>query len=158
METTVGETLAEQFSRTWEMTREIVTQCPEDHWRNGGVPRHVPARWVLHAVETADFYARPGNGGWTWGDRFGVDWKTARPDELPSREDMLAYLEEVRRRLDTWLRAAADDELLRKRSDFAWTGASLLARLLYLLRHTQHHVGQVNQILKSQGVPLSKWK
>jgi hypothetical protein len=158
MDATIGPALAEQFALTWEMLRNAVMQCPDDHWRNGGVPKHVPARWVLHAVEAADAYSSPSPKHFSPGARFGLDWETARPDQLPPREEMLAYLDEVRRWLDGQLRATPDAEFLKGNTRFPWMGATVLAQALYWLRHTQHHVGQLNQILRTQGLTAARWK
>lgn len=154
---TLGPTLAEQFTRGWGTLREVITVFPEDCWRAGERSRDVPARWAIHTVETADFYLRSSPEGFPWRARFGVDWEAALPKDLPLQPDVLAYLDEVQRRMNAWLPKAADDELLAENRAFPWTGGTVLGRMLYLLRHNQHHIGQLNEMLRMCGIRGAQW-
>jgi uncharacterized damage-inducible protein DinB len=154
----IGAGLAGQFARAWAVLADTVQGCPAEEWARGEATSLVPARVALHTIETAEFYSREAPDGSVWGHRFGLDWEAASPEELPSQEAMLAYLGEVRARLDKWLRAASDGDLLAAQDGFPWTGETRLETMIYLLRHTQHHAAQVAAGLRHRGLPMVEWR
>jgi len=153
----LGNALAEQFDRAWEMLIATVQRCPPERWGAGARPDLVPARWALHAVETVDFYAQDAPDGFAWGGRFGVDWEGAEAAELPSQEQIVDYAQDVRYALARWLRASSDDDLLAD-SAFPWCGATVLERVLYALRHTHQHVGELTMLLRVDGAHADDWR
>jgi hypothetical protein len=38
-----------------------------------------------------------------------------------------------------------------------WTGGTRLDRAIYSLRHSQHHLGQINAELRRKGVSRGEW-
>jgi len=155
--TTVGTAIAEQFARAWTMLRSAISNFPAEQWRAGDDAYLIPSRLAYHAVETADFYSRETPEDFPWGQRFGVDWAEASPEQLPTQEQILAYLDDVQPKLDAWLRKAQDTELMAENT-FPWAGRTVLERMLYALRHTQHHIAELNLILRQRDLPSAEWK
>lgn len=146
---TTGDALANQFDRAWEMLRAVFRRIPDDRWRADADRRLTPARWALHIVETVDSYMGTSMDDFPWGQRF-CDWEGGATDELPTREKLLDYLEEVAAKLDEQLRGLTDEEAAAE-SPFVWTGSALLGHWLYVLRHTMHHTGELNMLLRVCG-------
>ena len=68
---------------------------------------------------------------------------------------MLGYLARVNARLETWLAAT---DFLAPETVYPWTGASVLSRAMYLLRHCQHHVAELYLELTRRGLPCPEWE
>jgi len=149
--------LAGQFDRTWRMFRQAVERFPQDQWLAGDVTSLVPARQAYHVVEMADYFTSPAPDQFAW-CRFGSFWDTSRVQKLPSRQELLAYLEEVQQRVDAWLGGRTDEEMLSPDALFGWTGQSLLGRAVHLLRHTQHHLAEMNAELRRRNLPILDWR
>jgi len=154
----IGEVVAGQFARAWETLVEAIHQFPAEQWRTGETETLIPARLAYHLIEAAEFYSGTTSEGFAWGRRFGADWEGAEPDQLPTQEQVLIYLEETQTRVDAWLRGMADADLLAADSSFLWTGSTTLDRALYLLRHNQHHVGELNAELRRRRLPRAEWR
>jgi hypothetical protein len=153
---TIGESFAAQYARCWEMLRDVVDRTPEDRWRPDDNPQLTPARWALHAVQAVDAYRNTSLEEVDWTPRF-CDWESGSPEELPTREQLLAYLDEIASALDTRLRGMADAEMLAP-SPFHWTGASYVEHWAYGLRHTHSHLGELNMLLRLAGDEPGLWR
>ena len=53
----IGGSVIENFSLTWGTYAEAIENIPDEHWRKGEIDYLIPARLMLHAVETIDFYS-----------------------------------------------------------------------------------------------------
>ena len=87
-----------------------------------------------------------------------MDWEGAKPEQLPTQEQTLLYLNEVQPKVEDWLKETSDSELLSPDTEYPWTGGSVLSRALYLLRHNQSHLGELNAELRRRELPRAKWR
>ena len=55
--TKIGESIIENLSLTWKMYSEAINNIPDEEWRTGEIDYLVPARQILHGIETLDFYS-----------------------------------------------------------------------------------------------------
>ena len=149
------EALADQFLRTHGMLKDTLAACPEEHWREGEKPYQRPAAAALHIVQTIDLFSTV-KAGVQSGDPLGsINWEDPDATRLPSREDLLAYLELVEERMARFL---AGSELEARETFFPWTGATLLSRALFTLRHTQHHLAELASELQRRGLSTPAWQ
>jgi uncharacterized damage-inducible protein DinB len=153
---TIGEGVAAQFGRCWEMLRDVIRKTPEERWRDDEDRRCTPARWALHAVQAVDAYQCASLDDVDWTPRFG-DSDESPAAELPTREELLEYLDDVATRLEARLRGTADAEMLSP-PPFHWTGATYLEHWLYGLRHTHSHLGELNMLLRLAGDETGVWR
>ena len=150
--------LKEQFGRQWKTIRDLVDKVPDDQWRAGEIGHLVPARLVYHILVGTEVYARSCSyEEYTARRRFTTDWQVAPAGELPDRQTTLRHVDVMEGAVVEWLEALGDEGLLTKEDGFSWTGSKKLARALYLLRHTQNHIGEVNSELRRRGLPRGKW-
>jgi hypothetical protein len=177
----VSGAMAGQLERQWVMLREALTMLDDGQYR-GGEGYLAPARLLMHTIRTSHFYLADGPDGFDWERPFvphsrGADvgdpasrdvqyerWSRALTagDEadvadLPSREALLAYLEEVVAIGDAWL-GEQDEAAWLGPTGFPWTGETRLAQMVYLLRHTQHHIGELNALLRTWDQPRVEWR
>jgi hypothetical protein len=75
-----------------------------------------------------------------------------------NKKAMLAYTEEVEAKVKQWLLKRSDEEFFQPQTICEWTGATVLDRAIYALRHTQHHTGQINSELRRRGLPRGEWQ
>ncbi|MFQ5976553.1 MAG: hypothetical protein ACE5OZ_00300 [Candidatus Heimdallarchaeota archaeon] len=71
------------------------------------------------------------------------------------KECCMNYLEEMENRLVDILASATKSELLEK-DGFPWF-SSKFEKLLYLLRHNMHHIGELNKALRDDDGVRIKW-
>jgi hypothetical protein len=155
----VVEALIEHFNRTWDMWVEAIGNTTEEGWRMGDVSYLIPARQLVHTLTTADFYIGDlGAGDYDFNRMFNGDWESMTEWELPEKDFALRKLEEVRKLVSEALSELDDEALMAKEEIFPYTGKTLLHRYIYLLRHTQHHLGELNGELTRRAVGGADWR
>lgn len=143
-----------QLQRTFEMLKDAIQGFNDNTWRQLFGIR--PASTALHAVETVEFYFSGKSAEeFPWRHRFGVDWAKAADEELPGQSAILDYLSEVEVKLRDYF---TKSDLSAAEQIYPYTGKTVLERCLYVLRHTQHHIGQLNAALLSAGRNAAGWK
>jgi hypothetical protein len=151
---TLSEGLRGQYTRIFEMLRDATRAFDDEQWA-AGEGLLVPWRIALHAVDTIDFYLHDEPDHGVFG-RFGCLWKGESDETRPSQAQLLAYVDEIEARGRAWLAAKGDADLLAP-TGFPWTGDSRLEQLIYSLRHSQQHVGELNAILRARDLPRIPW-
>lgn len=152
---TIASDLSEQFDRAWDMLRATIGRITDEQWLAGDAPGLVPARWALHAIETVDFDMSRSPEEYT--RRLDAD-EDGPVASLPSRSELLAYLDEVRASSTATLAAVSDADLLEAPNAFPWTGKTVLGRMLYTLRHTMTHQAELSMILRLHGAEETEWR
>ena len=153
----IGNGLADQFERMWLMLREAIVNCPYEEWkRDAGHWFLIPSRLAYHTIETVDFYRRESPQAMDWAGRLGVDWETKDSGTLPDRKLMLSYLEEIQGSLGEKLRSMPDEALLAGHA-FPWTGVTVLERMIYTMRHSMFHLGQIQAELRRRELKGADW-
>ena len=66
-------------------------------------------------------------------------------------------MEHSRSNVQAWLDAKSESELLAEQACFVWTGPNILSRCIYVIRHTQGHVQEINAELRRRGLPRIEW-
>lgn len=141
-----------------EMTRKAIELCPDDLWDKSLDDE--PAFWqqVYHTVFYTDFYLSeaPDKFRAPTFNRDGMSNLEETPGDAPSKEQMLQYLEEAVERCEAALSKLTAKEL-EGENRFPWTGPTLAHRLIYNIRHSQHHVGWMNSILSRKANCAAEW-
>ena len=133
--------LKTQMDQTWRMLEAQVETFDDDAWLTEGCGYVTPARVALHTVLGVGYYIGHSS---ELGRRFGDSWSTVEPDELPSREQLLTHSAEVKQAFDVWLRTLT---LEAENDAFPWCGPTQFGVLLFLVRHTLYHIGELNALL-----------
>ncbi|HEY1064882.1 MAG TPA: DinB family protein [Pirellulales bacterium] len=149
----IGAVVARQYDRMWSSLRDAVSQLSDAEWRTSDCEWLAPIRLAYHLVETAEYYrgASPDDGAEP------LDWDNGPTDALPSQQQLLLYLDRVQASVREWLTTSSDEAFLSPQTVFERTGETLLDRAIYSLRHSQHHLGQINAELRRKGLPRGKW-
>ena len=141
------------------MWEEMINSIPDDEWTTGDVDYLVPARHLVHVLGCVDLFT--GDTPFEQHDPAGlfgvVEWGTP-PEELPGGRVALAKLAEMRMVVEERLAELDDAALLESETLYPWTGQNRMGRMLYVLRHTQHHLGEVNAELSRRGIKAAIWE
>jgi hypothetical protein len=65
-------------------------------------------------------------------------------EELPSRDDVLACMNELEAKTDRWLSEMDFDA---ENLTFDWAGKTKLGVVIFLLRHSVYHIGELGSLL-----------
>ena len=151
--------LKAQWARVWDMWKEMLSTIPDGEWSRGDIDYLVPARQLIHSLVCADVFTAdipldqydPARmfGGTSWGMSSGG---------LPSKETALEKLTAVRAAVEERLAKLDDAALLEPEKPHPWAGQTRMCKMLYVLRHTQHHLGEVTAELSRRGIRVAAWE
>jgi hypothetical protein len=135
-----------QYDATLAMLRHGIDDMPDEKWA------WEKGEWcysltLYHILETMEFYLASDPKEMEWGKRAGFSWDDLpdkRGDVLPliTKELTFKYLIEIQHSLDSLFETLSDKDIL-KRDGFDWF-SSVFEKLTYLLRHNQHHLGELS--------------
>jgi hypothetical protein len=157
--TVLASILKGQWARVWDMWEETIRIIPDDEWVKGDIDYLIPARQLVHTLVCADVFTAdvpldqydPTKmfGGGSWGMPL---------EELPDRETALAKLTNVGVSVEERLAKFDDAALLEPEKPHPWAGQTRMCKMLYVLRHTQHHLGEVTAELSRRGIKAATWE
>jgi hypothetical protein len=146
-----GEGVWRQFGASLDMLERAIVACPEALWLDdeGTTPY-----WylVFHTLFWTDLYLSGAVEGFRPPPPFGLeelDPRGVMPERGYSQDELLTYLTACRAKLAETL-TGLDDATARRRHAFRWGEVSFGELLLYTMRHVQHHVGQLNLLLRQR--------
>ena len=151
----------EQYTAQFQMLRRAMEHCPDPLWDERAGE---PPLWqqVYHTLWATDFYLtdapdqfrRPAFAEEGWAKL------NETPRSAAARGDLQGYLEATTRKCETFLDEIAKGAralALDQKNPFGWTGPTVAHRLVYNLRHAQHHIGRINSILSRHGAKAADW-
>ena len=158
------------FKGTWQMLHQAIDKIPDDRWHDGICEREPvdteSKRWffsfvVYHVIETAEFYVNTTPDTMEWGKKAGFNWenvKNIKSDILPriTKELVLEYLAEIEERVNSFVSDSTPQSFLEK-DGFHWFPC-ILHKLIYLLRHTTYHVGELSRMIREWECELLHWE
>ncbi|MFQ6126147.1 MAG: DinB family protein [Candidatus Heimdallarchaeota archaeon] len=158
----IGLVLLNQFNSSWKMLRQAIEIIGDENWSK--TANNWSFVWtVYHIIETADYYRRNTPKGMEWGKRAGINWETDSEEIIEQKKiaitkaQVLAYLEDVKTQIIHFLENATDPDLLTT-NDFDEGKLLILEKMLYLLRHNMHHIGELNKALRDWKSQRIQWR
>jgi len=158
----IGVILSREFQNSWSMLREAIENITEEFWQTS--ENDWSYSWnIYHIIETAEFYSRNTPQGMEWGKRANINWEIDSEEEINNKksqitkEFLLQYLEEVEKRISDILINSTDDEFFNT-DEFDQGNLFVLEKLIYLLRHNMHHIGELNKVLRDSNNERISWR
>ena len=150
----IMDSIKRQYASAWNMVRQAIDNVPDEDWR-ATYGEWCFAITAYHIVETFDFYSRSSPDGFKWGGRFDVAKKGGyEPRNMPNKNEVLDYLGEMEERT---AKVLTEPEISpEKKDDSPWFN-SVLEKLLYALRHTMFHTGELALALRDREHKKLKW-
>jgi len=147
-----GDCLKRQFDDAFGVLAGALGRFTVEQWTTGSSPYNGPARATLHALQCAEFYTAEDRDVFT---RLGKPVWEMGADDLPGQEEMIDFLKRAREMTAAWI-----DDLAGKGLDqpCGEDRTVALERIVYALRHLQHHTGEVCAWQKQFGIPMTQWE
>jgi uncharacterized damage-inducible protein DinB len=150
--------LWQQFGAAVDMLENALRHCPD---KLLGDRTKQPEFWyiVYHTLFYLDLYLSNAQEGFAPPAPFTLsemDPSGPMPERVYTREELLTYLDHGRRKSRAAM-AALTDEKARENRKFGSIEGTFLERLLYNMRHVQHHAAQLNLILRQQIDSAPRW-
>jgi hypothetical protein len=140
--------ISEQYGAAFQMMENIIINCDTELWAD--TERDVIiSQAIYHVLYYMDYYlARDKEEREQFKAKLGEDLMGERTDGLEwdkvySKEELLEYFMDIRKKADKRIATLTIDELT-DTSVFEWHGSSILSSLLYNLRHIMLHVGALH--------------
>jgi len=157
---TISEILKDQFQDKWRILKQAIEKIPEDKIHDG------KSDWIYswniyHIIETADFYIRDNHEDMEWGKKADIDWDKDSKERIEekkpkiNKEFLLKYMGEIEKKINNILENSSDEDLMNK-DGFYWFD-SILGKLIYLLRHNHHHIGELAHALREWDCERIRW-
>ena len=140
--------LINQFSHFWRIYKSVCKDFDVASWKNSGYGLTQPNRLALHIIQSTKCYIEDKTPlVYADGKRIETNsWNMDKKD-LPELNDILFLLEDVKNKTEIWLKEIDFDI---KNDKFPWTGNTFGSIVLFLLRHSQYHLGEMNCLLNDQ--------
>ncbi len=150
--------IGRQLGAAIDMLDNAMAACPDSLWDDGS-RQH--AFWYIayHALFWLDLYLAGSAEGFAPPAPFTLeelDPAGVIPGRPYTKEELRGYLAHCRGRMRAAI-GGLTDETAARRYRFGWGEASYLELLLYNLRHVQHHVGQLNLMLRRKTGSAPRW-
>lgn len=134
-----------QYAHTWRVFERLVNDFGSDAWLHTGRGATTPARLSLHILQSVKFYLEdPSTILFASGKSFETNSETAKEDALPSQGDIVACILEMGAKTEKWL---SEMDYEAENSEFKWAGETQLGLVIFLLRHSLFHIGELSSLL-----------
>lgn len=155
MHSNFNEILWKQFGAAIDMLENAIQSCDEETWYANDTFWY-PAYHTLFYLDyylsaEPDTFAPPSPFGFSEFDPKGI-----LPERVYTKPELLQYVAYNRNKL-AHVVLGFDDEYATKRFKNDYRDYSLLEMQFYNLRHVQHHVGQLNLLLRQSIDDAPKW-
>ena len=153
-----------QFGAAIDMLENALRACPEELWRarlwdDPSERAEYSQFWyrVYHTLVWLDLYLTGAEEGFAPPAPFArIETDEDLPERAYTREELQAYLVEVRRKCQSTIEALTD-ESAQRRCRFDWGEVSFVELQLYSMRHVQEHAAQLSLLLRQKGVEAPDW-
>lgn len=150
--------LIDHFNRQFATLDSLFDRVNDEAWRCEDQRLKGVWQWMTHTLETIEFYLSDKSPDkFDWGKRFNVDWEDPRPQTMPSTQDMGQYLHDVQQHVIERLESKSEEDFTAPLTVHEWTGTTYMGKMLYVLRHTQQHIGDMNRVLAFHGCDAMTW-
>ena len=151
--------LDSNFQEAIKLTVETIWQFSPEQWTKGIDNFQIPWKISYHLIECLDYYFREQSvEPFHWGHRFQGGWWELPSDRIPSQNDLLNYLEEIKKRISVHFSRLDDSEFTIPFDKEREHGDTRLGHYLYALRHTMHHHGALSLLSLSYGNSPGTWE
>ena len=143
--TTINESIWTQFGASLDMLENAIKMCPDEHWNT-----HLDFWYTTyHCIFWTDYFltTEPLSFAPPQGYTLSEYEPDKKPDIVYSKATLMLYLTHCRNKAKTLI-AGLTTEQLSARWINEYKDYTMLEVLLYNMRHVQHHVAQLNLLLR----------
>lgn len=145
MENTLNTELIAQYAHIWRVFERLVNDFDDASWICTGRKTTIPARLSFHILKATQYYIEDTTAiQFASGKSFDVDCATVDVGALPSRDDVIFCIGEFAQKTESWI---AEMDLCSINQAFAWAGKTKLGVVIFLLKHSLYHLGELSSLL-----------
>ena len=151
------DSLLSQFRSTWKMMDQAMEEIDDERWL-WNAQGWTYADTIYHLIITQEFYIRDKPEGMRWGSLYGdKELMEKSPTEYyPTREVLIDYKGSIERKVEDYLSSKNDSDLL-STDGFSGYLSTIHEKLLYLLRHNAHHIGELTLMHRELNFGRISW-
>lgn len=143
MSKSLTQDMANQYTRTFGMLEREIRRFSPDQWRKGFSLFQTPAVQAMHLYDCLDFYFCDNPESYMWGHHFKGGWWELPVEAWPDQEGVLDYARQLQARILAHLSSLTYADLSKPAPTEENPDQTYLGELIYALRHTVHHHGQL---------------
>lgn len=152
--------LASQYAAALAMLGRAIEACPEALWDDASASTFGRFWYIAyHTLFWTDCYLSPSVEGFHPPAPFGLeefDPAGAFPATVPTKAQLMDWLAHDRDKCAARI-AALDESAARARFVTGWVDLEVEELLFDNLRHVQHHVGQLQMLMRQHGAEPPRW-
>jgi hypothetical protein len=134
-----------QYGHFWRVFARIVETFDAHSWVHAGRKAYSPARLAFHLVHSTSYYLKETSPMvFASGKPFDSEWTTLAAADLPSQAEILACIREWQAKTERWL---TEMDFAAPNTAFDWAGKTRLGVVIFLLRHSLYHLGEMSCLL-----------
>jgi len=138
----------DQFSHFWRIYKSICNDFEITNWKDSGYGLTQPNRLALHIIQSTKFYIEDSSPlKYISGKSIENNSWDLKQEDLPEKEDVLSLVVDIELKTEQWLQNIKFNS---PNDKFPWTGKTYGSIILFLLRHSQYHLGEMNCLLNNQ--------
>lgn len=148
-------TISSQFGASIDMLENAILACPDDLWNKEKSFSHL----AYHTLFFLDYYLSLEPIGFTQPGNFEhSEFEDDPPTGIFEKTEVLEYLQSCRTKMQGLFSDLTENLALSRWINESRTmDYSIIEIALYNLRHVQHHVGQLNLMLRQNGIEAPDW-
>jgi hypothetical protein len=145
MEITMEAEFQKQYAHTWRVFERLVDDFDDAAWFKTGRRATRPARLSFHILKSAKYYLEDAAElRFASGKPFETDCEKVPDEALPSRADIIGCIKLFAAKTDRWL---TETDFSAKNTAFPWAGESKAGVVIFLMRHSLYHLGELSSLL-----------
>jgi len=134
-----------QYAHTWRVFERLVKDFDTDAWLYTGRGAIIPARLSLHILQSVKYYLEDASTIiLPSGKPFESNWESVVEDDLPTQGDIVVCILDMQVKSEKWL---SEMDYHAENYSFRWAGETKLGVVIFLLRHTLYHLGELSSLL-----------
>lgn len=146
-----------QFGASIDMLEAAIAACPDEAW-GASTDFHEFWRIAFHTLFWLDLYSTGSEDGFVPPPPFGLEemqWDGV-PPRVYTRDELLGYAAYCRNKVRSII-DGLDAEGAMRTAGTRRVNMPYLELLMYTMRHNQHHVGQLNMLLRQRTDKSPGW-
>jgi hypothetical protein len=134
-----------QYEHTWNVFERLVNDFDSDAWTCTGRGTTTPVRLSLHILQATKYYHEDQSERYfASGKAFDTDSENTPEEDLPSQSEIRICIAEFRKKTEKWL---TEMDYGAENKSFEWAGETKFGAVIFLLRHSLYHIGELSSLL-----------
>jgi uncharacterized damage-inducible protein DinB len=147
MNNLIYNSIQDQYNRIFIFIDRAINDSNLDSWNFRSHNQMSVWQHTIHLIDSLMFYtSRLQINENIYKNPFEIDFEDKNNPNPPKPEDVRTYFESCKEKLKLLLNENKD-KFLTGEKNCPWVGKLYLDRIIYVIRHTTHHIGEINQIL-----------